>query len=653
MDGRDFDELTKIVASVRTRRQFVAWLAGGVAGGLLGLSRRNHAAAACRAAGRTCREDGNCCSKLCASSSGRRRCVCPADTRECDGACIALDACCTDDECAAFGDQCSRGVCDAATGGCYAKPLNAGTACDDGNPCTTASACDGNGRCVGLSDVECPAPTAPCQAPGVCNPATGGCDYGPQTSGIVCRTSTDQCRLDAECDGANLDCPDHPIATGRECDDDNACTTGDTCQADGSCAGQQIDCDDDLECTDDDCDSASGCFHTVRSGTCLIDGTCYEFGRRNPNNRCQHCDPSQHQTAWTNLPKFSSCSDENLCNGDESCDGNGACLAGVPVTCPDPLPCQEGPGECISATGACRYALQQKDTVCRAASSQCQADAVCDGVNPDCPANPNANGKICDDGNACTEGETCLDGVCQGGKYLFDFDCPVCMHCSGSGGGFGCDVDPNQIGKPCGGDPCAPKICSASGQCVVGSPVRCRDCEKCVDGECVPDPEKDGMTSVEGGWCCNGVACLGNCCSGGICCDGECCPSGTCCSGGRSCEGGTCQSCLGVGFRCDPDDNQCCQFEPTACPASPARCCRPPGSACSDIEQCCDGDCVGGKCCLSYAHWDYRKCTKDEHCCSGVCDPGAGLSRCCERAGTACTFDQQCCSFSCVDGKCR
>lgn len=131
------------------------------------------------------------CGDVCAGSvqtqcvQGRERWDCAEAAQSADGAsCDDGDACsdqstcgggvcrprrfisCSDD------NTCTRDTCDAALG-CVYEPLSE-VACDDNNLCTDDDMCV-EGTCTG-STIACPEGNE-CQAEGVCNPATGVCDY--------------------------------------------------------------------------------------------------------------------------------------------------------------------------------------------------------------------------------------------------------------------------------------------------------------------------------------------------------------------------------------------------------------------------------------------------------------------------------------------
>ncbi len=92
----------------------------------------------------------------------------------------------------------------------------------------------------------------------------------------------------------------------------------------------------------------------------------------------------------------------------------------------------------------------------------------------------------------------------------------------------------------------------------------------------------------------------------------------------------------------------------------PARCCytRLQKVTCGTNEQCCDGYCTDGKCCVPPG----KTCALNSMCCSNWCgsqvtdgaDGGVKLtsSVCCVPAGNACAGADDCCTKSCVSGKC-
>ena len=116
--------------------------------------------------------------------AGRRvesACVPAADGAVCiDSGPCTLAAACQAGECTVTrsrscndSNPCTADRCDDLTG-CVSTPLGNGSSCDDGNPCTTTDACQA-GICAGPA-LACAAPTD-CEEQGICNVATGVCDY--------------------------------------------------------------------------------------------------------------------------------------------------------------------------------------------------------------------------------------------------------------------------------------------------------------------------------------------------------------------------------------------------------------------------------------------------------------------------------------------
>jgi len=134
-----------------------------------------------------CDDDNPCTVDTCDDETGCQSA--PAD----DGTlCDDGDLCSAHSECQAGqcvgttyvscddGNACTTDFCDPATG-CEAEPVADGMPCDDDDLCTTEDFCEA-GACVG--DALACAPPTECQYPGVCNPATGVCDYAPKDGQI-------------------------------------------------------------------------------------------------------------------------------------------------------------------------------------------------------------------------------------------------------------------------------------------------------------------------------------------------------------------------------------------------------------------------------------------------------------------------------------
>jgi len=263
MDGNRFDELTRGLANLKSRRGVLKTMSAAALGAV-GLSRSGLVEATTDKV-RICHKPGT-----------------PAEqTMDVPNSAVAghlghgdyLGPCCKDKTCPP--DQCNTATCNNVTGACGLKPKANGTTCSDGNACTQTDTCQ-NGSCVGSNPVVCAAPEQ-CHTAGSCDPATGQC--------------------------SNPNAPDE-----TPCDAGNACTSGDFC-SDGKCLpGPAISCDDENECTTDTCSPDSGCQSTPNPGAVCNNGagTCDEDGVCRPNNVCA--------------------GQSDSCNGPDSPCGSGNCF---------------------------------------------------------------------------------------------------------------------------------------------------------------------------------------------------------------------------------------------------------------------------------------------------------------------------------------
>jgi hypothetical protein len=277
MDNDRFDQFVKRLAT-RTNRRTVARGLFGTVGGLIGVSRLSDAlGASCRATGRLCREDANCCTGLCDPAS--HKCVCPAGTESCRGNCkIPADYQADVSHCGACGNRCpgvANGTATCANGFC-------GFACDAGfHPCGDACYSDQDVTHCGASCTVCPSPAngaATCDG-GVCDFV---CDSGFHRCGDGCFRDDDATHCGAACIACSP--PDNATATctggvcGFACDA-GFTWTGDTCCPEGLACGEvclRTPCNE-LGCQA--CDAARGaCVFTCTVDQVCIDGICYDRG---------------------------------------------------------------------------------------------------------------------------------------------------------------------------------------------------------------------------------------------------------------------------------------------------------------------------------------------------------------------------------------
>jgi hypothetical protein len=206
MDHHAFDRLARTIARPETsRRRFLAGLFTGALG--IGTFREGADAAICRDAGSTCREDANCCEGRCLTdATKRRRCVCPAGTKNCRGTCIPVGDCCSHADCRAV-DRCTPAACIDGT-------CNAESRCQGDEECGTDGTCavtcvaegefcsspDGSNQGTCCSNLTCFMNGRGVQA---CVPKCAG--FGePCSKGTVC------CEFPGDtefCDGHGIFCP--------------------------------------------------------------------------------------------------------------------------------------------------------------------------------------------------------------------------------------------------------------------------------------------------------------------------------------------------------------------------------------------------------------------------------------------------------------
>ena len=83
--------------------------------------------------------------------------------------------------------------------------------------------------------------------------------------------------------------------------------------------------------------------------------------------------------------------------------------------------------------------------------------------------------------------------------------------------------------------------------------------------------------------------------------------------------------------------------------------CNGPGQSCGASGDCCNKNCVGGKCEVKACSMAGAACTGDADCCAGgTCRAGmcADANAMCRVDGSLCANPGECCSNTCFEGKC-
>jgi hypothetical protein len=510
MDGKRFDELTRVMGAGASRRSVIKGLAVTVGGGLVALAGKRMGALA--ATGDPCSASSPCPSGYCVPNAANsdhatdatagycEECnpgvdasfVC-ADGQFCNvsgnfGVCEAC-ACAANETCDPVGGACTcentscNSVCCAAgevcdvAGNCAVpgtlhSPCAAGDTCDAGlyciqgncdvcsqdpvNACPNGLYCDVSGywaACVDLCEVN----SVTCGDNETCNPGTGDCDCNANLClGTTC------CAVDDNCSSSGCKAPS---ALGGVCADNDPCAAGLFCipnpvnpdNATDASAGFCEECNPDI----------------VAEAVCANDQFCNVSGQFGV---CEDCDCGDNEVCD---PVGGICSCPNVACGAVCCDAGMLCGDGdVCVEC-------LGDGDCISGEicqdNVCVGVECTSDEMCNTEAGQIcdETDHTCQCANETCGA---GTAKVC-----CAEGEVCnADGNCST-SCKADKDCASGEHCDKKVGycvANECAKDTDCPGtKVCTGGICVAQ-CSKDSDCASG--------DVCTDGSCAAGEGESG-----------------------------------------------------------------------------------------------------------------------------------------------------------------
>jgi Cys-rich repeat protein len=494
MDGKRFDELTRVMGAGASRRRVLKGFAAGIGGGLAALAGKRMGALAA-ATGEACTIDTDCDAGLSCINDRCQECgpytnmtvFCPAgqycDVGGSNGVCAdcncATNEVCADanytpdnqpvanvcscpnttctDGCCAPGQACDvSGVC-SDTGGLH-QPCTDNTTCDTGlycifdgatyncdvcsitpdNPCAGGLFCDVSGywaACVDLCD------GVTCADTETCDPGTGDCNCNADLCGGVCCNTGTHC-VDDACKG--------PSDLGGICSDTDPCAAGLFCIPNGvnpdnatdPSAGYCEECNPDIV---PEAVCAEGSF-------CNVSGS---FGV------CDSCDCADNETC---APVGGSCGCDTICCGATD-DVEGVC-------CAEGLVCSAG-GSCVQCAA---------DTDC--ADGQICADGVCI-----VPCATDLCGGVC-----CNAGDMCMDNACMAPECATDSDCTGGKVCKAQMCVVQCTTDGD-----CGADEVcdvAAGVCKAKPECVKNTD--CPGDEVCNSGVCKAAEQAGNGTSGNG-----------------------------------------------------------------------------------------------------------------------------------------------------------
>ncbi len=229
---------------------------------------------------------------------------------------------------------------------CQATPCSGGT-------CAEPSCMDGikNGD---ESDIDCGGTCAGCIIGQICTEPLD-CASKVCSSSMCVGTSCangiqDATETDVDCGGE--DCAG-TCMTGQSCEAHSDCMSG-ICDLQGTRRCLAASCTDgvknqdesDIDCggtcgaicqvgqacaQNTDCESSTCSGDQCREAGCVIQATSFTAGEANPNNPCEHCDPSSATDAWTPRPVGSECDDGAACTASSSCDATAQCTGTIAV----------------------------------------------------------------------------------------------------------------------------------------------------------------------------------------------------------------------------------------------------------------------------------------------------------------------------------
>lgn len=291
----------------------------------------------------------------------------------CDRGCDDATGTCRGDPCAGVACNTPPSACFFAVGtcrdgACDYEVNNAGV-CDDNRACTTGDRCQ-EGACV-ADPIPCDTPPdAICvnadlrrfwNAQGVCNAATGACDYVQQEQQCPFGCQDGTC-LGDPCAGIVCDSPPssqcfQPVGTCAggicqygtvpgSCDDGDPCTQGDTCN-NGSCAGTPAVCS------------------TPPAAICADATTLRVY------DRAGSCSGGSCEYNATNV----ACDDNDACTVGDNC-ANGSCRSGAPNPCNDGNACT---ADSCDPVAGCRH-TPTSGNACVTSSRECRTGSCSAGT---------------------------------------------------------------------------------------------------------------------------------------------------------------------------------------------------------------------------------------------------------------------------------
>jgi len=524
-----------------------------------------------------------------------------------NGACKGIPLNCDDNE-ICTSDYCQNGVCKH-------DAVSSTISCDDANACTPSSYCV-SGHCQGFDSVQCDDGN-PC-TDDVCDPVLGECLHNYNT--ISCDDGN-ACTQDGVCtEGV---CVSSPVSCLPV---ENICLEG-VCIA-GQCHYQPnpnvTTCDDKNACTENDLCTSGACVGTPK--VCTPIDVCHDVSC--VNGEC------------VQVPNTASCDDGNTCTTHDICKA-GVC-AGVPVVCDDKNPCTD---DVCNVAGICEYhnntAPCDDENACTSGDACYQGSCKAGSTTTDCDDYNACTSEQCDpitglciftnvdgpcnDLNGCTENDQCVRGVCKGTPVVCTGD-NICLN-------YFCNQDSGKCDSVSNTNPCDDNNnCTSYSSCLngacVGSPIVCTPADTdCTKRSCNPSTGLCDATYLNSGICSDGDSCTTNDqCVAGVCkgtaqpCNAQCTIDSQC-TPSDLCHTAQCVNtvCVNVPKACAATGNSCtsntCSLLTGECVVSNVAGPCDDGNACTQSDQCRNGECVG---------FNPKTCSTSLKCRQSVCNTVTG-----------------------------
>jgi len=526
------------------------------------------------------------------------------------------------EKCNSFDDNCVNGNNEDNAQGCttyyldndndgYGQSGNSKCKCAASNPYDTTL----KGDCDDTKSSVHPNAKEWCN--GVDDDCQGGIDEDYDV-GAGCSKGAGQCKKNGSkictSNGSGTKCSVTGKPAGTICYDGNNCTHGDVCSGgdNSNCSGTPYSCNDGKSCTNNVCinDRSKLCTYPVKSGQCLIGGSCYSNGQKQSssnNGACKYCNSNSNQTQWSNAPsnwqcRPAKCSGLTYHKADYCGGGNGVCQDKGTENCNKGNVCKNYG----CTTGGCNSSNKGNGTKC--GGEYCSGDTWYH--KDQCQ-----NGSCKDYGTQNCNG---YDNSCRNG------------YCSG-----GCKIQNYSYGTKCGGENCSGKTynkkdyCNGSGSCNDGGTQNCN----ALSTQC-----RAGMCSNSGCWVKN-YSSSTKCASGySSQCSGNTWYYQDYCNGSGSCSNKGSKN-------CDSNDTTCRDWYCSG--------------GCTYTNKSSSTVCVGNSCVNSCTKKETTYCNGSGSCSKGGGHTSCGGNRCSgSNCTSSCSSNGQCCDTSgnnrtCIHSKCN